>query len=138
MNGIFAHYLWTMFWGSVFWIMWFFHRHLFHSKNICPLLFLTKEEKGRRGHIFIEWNKCLWIFPRKYKYRCILFMLDLRMINMSSECEYDWYWKISACSTEYEVCDSFTSLTRHQTSYSGSTLKFFLPSFHICSPYWEI
>jgi hypothetical protein len=22
---------------------------LFHSKNICPLLFLTKEEKGRRG-----------------------------------------------------------------------------------------
>jgi hypothetical protein len=22
---------------------------------------------------------------------------------MSSECEYDWYWKISACSTEYEV-----------------------------------
>jgi hypothetical protein len=31
-------------------------------------------------------------------------MFDLRMINMSSECEYDWYWKISACSTEYEAC----------------------------------
>ena len=46
-------------------------------------------------------------------------MLDLRVINMSSECEYDWYWKISACSTEFEVCDSFASLTRHQTSYSG-------------------
>jgi hypothetical protein len=30
-----------------------------------------------------------------------------RMINMSSEYEYDWYWKISACPTEYEVCDSF-------------------------------
>jgi hypothetical protein len=44
-----------------------------------------------------------------------VFMFDLRMINMSSECEYDWYWKISACSTEYEVCDSFSSLTRHQT-----------------------
>ena len=48
------------------------HRHLFHSKNICPLLFLTtKEEEGayifwmklrkRRGHIFFEWNKCLWV-----------------------------------------------------------------------------
>jgi hypothetical protein len=23
-----------------------------------------------------------------------MFMFDLRMINMSSECEYDWYWKI--------------------------------------------
>jgi hypothetical protein len=34
-----------------------------------------------------------------------VFMVDLRMINMSYECEYDWYWKISACSTEYEVCD---------------------------------
>ena len=22
------------------------HRHLFHSKNICPLLFLSKEEEG--------------------------------------------------------------------------------------------
>ena len=27
-----------------------------------------------------------------------VFMFDLRMINMSSECEYDWNWKISACS----------------------------------------
>ena len=50
-----------------------------------------------------------------------VFMFDLRMINMSSECEYNWYWKISACSTEYEACDSFASPTRHQTSYSGST-----------------
>ena len=41
-----------------------------------------------------------------------VFMFDLKMINMSSECEYDWYWKISACSTEYEVCGSFASLTR--------------------------
>ena len=24
-----------------------------------------------------------------------VFMFDLMMINMSSECEYDWYWKIS-------------------------------------------
>jgi hypothetical protein len=41
-----------------------------------------------------------------------VFMFDLRMINMSSECEYDWYWKTSACSTEYGVCDSLASLTR--------------------------
>ena len=61
-----------------------------------------------------------------------MFMLDLRMINMSSECEYDWYWKISACSTEYEVCDSFTSLTHHQTSYSGSAGWYFrYQSIHI-------
>ena len=49
-----------------------------------------------------------------------VFMLDLRILSMLSGCEYHWYWKISACSTEYEVCDSFASLTRHQTSYSGS------------------
>ena len=61
-----------------------------------------------------------------------MFMLDLRMINMSSECGYDWYWKISACSTEYEVCDSFTSLTRQQTSYSGSAGWYFrYQSIHI-------
>ena len=28
------------------------HRHLFHSKNICPLLFHTVRK--RRGHIFFE------------------------------------------------------------------------------------
>jgi hypothetical protein len=61
-----------------------------------------------------------------------VFMLDLRIINMSSECECDWYWKISACSTEYEVCDSFASLTRHQTSYSGSAGWYFrYQSIHI-------
>ena len=61
-----------------------------------------------------------------------VFMFDLRMINMSSECEYDWYWKISACSTEYEVCSSFASLTRQQTSYSGSTCWYFqYQSIHI-------
>jgi hypothetical protein len=36
-------------------------------------------------------------------------MIDLRMINMSSECEYDWYWKITACSTEYEVFRSLAN-----------------------------
>ena len=61
------------------------------------------------------------IFPAKNTNIDVsVFMIDLRMINMSSECEYDWYWKISACSTEYEVCVSFASLTRQQTSYSGS------------------
>ena len=38
-----------------------------------------------------------------------VFMFDLRMINMSSECEYDWYWIISACSIVYEVGDSFAT-----------------------------
>ena len=85
MNGIFANYLWTMFWGS-------------ENTNIDVSVF----------------------------------MLDLRMINMSSECEYDWYWKISVCSTEYEVCDSFASLTRHQASYSGSAGWYFrYQSIHI-------
>ena len=61
-----------------------------------------------------------------------VFMFDLRMIHMSSECEYDWYWKISACSTEYEVCDSFASLTRQQISYSGSACWYFrYQSIHI-------
>jgi hypothetical protein len=69
------------------------------------------------------------IFPAKIQISkpidVSVFMFDLRMINMSSECEYDWYWKISACSTEYEVCDSFASLTRQQTSYSGSHADIF-------------
>ena len=61
-----------------------------------------------------------------------VFMFDLRTINMSSECEYDWYWKISACSTEYEVCDSFALLIRHQTSYSGLAGWYFrYQSIHI-------
>ena len=54
-----------------------------------------------------------------------VFMIDLRMINLSSEYEYDWCWKISACSTEYEVCDSFASLTRHQASYASSAGWYF-------------
>jgi hypothetical protein len=60
-----------------------------------------------------------------------VFMFDLRMISLSSECEYDWYLKILARSTEYEMCGSFPSLTRQQTSYyssvkhhSDSTKKF--------------
>ena len=94
MNGIFANYLWTMFWG----------RH-FESCDFS------------RENTNIDVS---------------VFMVDLRMINMSSECEYDWYWKISACSTEYEVCDSFASLTRQQTSYSGSAGWYFrYQSIHI-------
>lgn len=73
------------------------------------------------------------IFPAKNTNIDVsVFMVDLRMINMSSECEYNWYWKISACSTEYEVCDSFASLTRQQTSYSGSAGWYFrYQSIHI-------
>ena len=58
---------------------------------------------------------------------------------MSSECEYNWYWKISACSPEYEVCDSFASLTRHQTSYSGSAGRYFrYQSIHIQITYTSL
>ena len=73
------------------------------------------------------------IFPAKNTNIDVsVFMVDLRMINMSSECEYNWYWKISACSTEYEVCDSFALLTRQQTSYSGSAGCYFrYQSIHI-------
>jgi len=69
------------------------------------------------------------IFPAKIQISkpidVSVFMFYLRMISMSAECEYDWYWKKSACSTEYEVCDSFTSLTRQQTAYSGSAGWYF-------------
>ena len=58
-------------------------------------------------------------------YHIFVLMFDLRMINMSSECEYDWYWKISARSIEYGVCDSFASFTHQQTSYSGSAGSYF-------------
>jgi hypothetical protein len=64
-------------------------------------------------------------FGSEWAKRTSLFMFDLRMINMSSECEYDWYCNISACSTEFEICDSFASLTRYQTSYSGSAGWYF-------------
>ena len=61
-----------------------------------------------------------------------VFMFDLWMIKMPSECEYDWFWKIAACSTEYEACDSFVSFTHHQTSYSGSAGWYFrYQSIHI-------
>jgi len=76
------------------------------------------------------------IFPAKIQISkpidVSVFMFDLGMINMSSECEYNWYWKISAYSTEYEVCDSFASLTRQQTSYFGSIGWYFrYQSIHI-------
>ena len=39
------------------------HRHLFHSKNICP--------RKRRGHIFFEWNKWGHIFFEWNKCLCL-------------------------------------------------------------------
>ena len=66
---------------------------------------------------FFIWRHTSWII----RVFCIhTFSTDIYCIS-----EYDWYWKISACSTEYEVCDSFASLTRHQTSYSGSAGWYF-------------
>ena len=82
------------------------------------------------GSVFWIFESC--DFPAKIQIDVSVFMLDLRMMNMSSECEYDWCWKISACSTEYEVCDSFASLTHHQASNSGSVGWYFQDqSIHI-------
>ena len=76
------------------------------------------------------------IFPAKIQISksidVSIFIFDLKIINMSSECQYDWHWKISASSTEYEACDSFASLTRLQSSYSGSACWYFrYQSIHI-------
>jgi hypothetical protein len=82
MNGISENYLRTMSW-SVFW------------KSKCGWIF------------WIMWFSPVEIQLSKPIDVPYMFMFDLRMINMSSECKYDWYWEISACSTEYEACDSF-------------------------------
>ena len=58
-----------------------------------------------------------------------VFMFDLRMINMSSECEYDWYvyviwmwidWyrKYQHAEPEYAVCCRVSEANESQTSYS--------------------
>jgi hypothetical protein len=100
MHGILANYLQTMFWSVSL------------PKVVHIVEFLN--------HV---------IFPAKYKYRKLwmyhisVFMFDLNIIHMT--CEYDWYWTISACSTEYEVCDWFASLTSQQASYSGSSVWYF-------------
>jgi hypothetical protein len=75
MNGIFANYLWKIFWGSVFW------------------KFESCDFSRENPNIDVS-----------------VFTFDLRMIRMSSACEYDWYWNISVCSREYEVCNTLGSL----------------------------
>ena len=42
-------------------------------------------------------------------YHIFVFMFDFRMINISSECEYDWYCKISACWQNMFVTHSPTN-----------------------------
>ena len=117
-NGIAAvkmnDILWTMFWGSVFWIFWI-----------------------------------VWFFPRKYKYRCIRiyvwFKDDKHVIWM-------WIWFIlknvslldriwsmwlvcfahSPLNFIFWLSRLIASLTRHQTSYSGSAGWYFrYQSIHI-------
>jgi hypothetical protein len=41
------------------------HRHMFHSKHICPLLF---RKRKRRGHIFFEWNKSVPVLQDRGDY----------------------------------------------------------------------
>ena len=52
MNGIFANYLWTMFWGSVFWIMWFFQRKY---KYRCIRVYVWSKDDQ---HVFWMW---IWL-----------------------------------------------------------------------------
>jgi hypothetical protein len=68
-----------------------------------PMTFRFRKHKGH--DLTYDVKIMMWFFPRKYKYRCIRVYAWFKddKLNMSSECEYDWYWKISACSTEYEV-----------------------------------
>ena len=58
MNGIFANYLWTMFWGSVFWIfwiMWFFPRKY---KYRCIRVYIRfKDDK----HVIWMW---IWLIQK--------------------------------------------------------------------------
>jgi hypothetical protein len=61
MNGIFANYLWTMFWGSVFWIfwiMWFFPRK--HKYRCIRVYVWSKDDK----HVIWMW---IWLFRRQDK-----------------------------------------------------------------------
>ena len=59
MNGIFANYLWTMFWGSVFWIfwiMWFFPRkYKYRCIRVCVWF---KNDK----HVIWMW---IWLILKK-------------------------------------------------------------------------
>ena len=57
MNGIFANYLWTMFWGSVFWIfwmMWFFPRKYKYRCTGIRVYVWFKDDK----HVIWMW---IWL-----------------------------------------------------------------------------
>ena len=141
MNGIFANYLWTMFWGSVFWIfwiMWFFPRK---CKYRCIRVYVWfKDDK----HVIWMWIWMilknislldriwsLWVVRFAHSPPDFIFWLRRLIFSVSINSHPDNLY-ISACSTEYEVCDSFASLTRHQTSYSGSAGWYFrYQSIHI-------
>ena len=141
MNGIFANYLWTMFWGSVFWIfwiMWFFPRK---CKYRCIRVYVWfKDDK----HVIWMWIWLilknislldriwsLWVVRFAHSPPDFIFWLRRLIFSVSINSHPDNLY-ISACSTEYEVCDSFASLTRHQTSYSGSAGWYFrYQSIHI-------
>jgi hypothetical protein len=55
------------------------------------------------GEAYFEYFESWDFFHENINIDASVFMFHLRIINMSSECEYEWYWKISACSTEYEL-----------------------------------
>ena len=55
-----------------------------------------------------------------------VFMIDLKMINMSSECEYDWYWK------NISLLNTIWSLWRVHFAHSPTNFIFWLGRL-ICS-----
>jgi hypothetical protein len=77
MNGIFENYLRTMSW-RVFW-------------------------RSKCGWIF--W--IMWFFPAKIQISKPIDVPYIRVYVWFKNDKFDWYWEISACSIEYEACDSF-------------------------------
>ena len=47
----------------------------------------------RFGEAYFEYFESRHFSHENTNIDASVFMIDLRMINMSSECEYDWYWK---------------------------------------------
>jgi hypothetical protein len=73
--------------------MYYDHRHLFHSKNICPLLFLSKEDEGA----YIFWMKQVPVITTQcsteintYSRLKIInsFQSSLNMLNLKCICDY--------------------------------------------------
>jgi hypothetical protein len=94
MNGLFANYLWTMFWGSVFWIfriMWFF----------------PQKYKYRCIRVYAWWEIklcCVFCFENVIWLVYVIWMW------------IDWYRKYQPVEPEYEACCGVREANESQTS----------------------